>query len=98
MIRLSPEAEADLRDIARRIKKDNGKAVALRIHNRILSSLRPLERYPLMGRAGRVPNTRELVMPPLPFIAIYRPLPGEIAVLRIIHGAMLWPPAKDEDG
>jgi toxin ParE1/3/4 len=47
-----------------------------------------------MGRAGRVRGTRELVVPGLPYIVIYRVRKDTIQIARILHGAQLWPPAK----
>jgi toxin ParE1/3/4 len=44
-----------------------------------------------MGRPGRVPGTREFVIPRTPHIVPYR-LQGEsIQILRVYHGARRWP-------
>jgi len=45
------------------------------------------------GRAGalRVDGTRELVLAPLPFIAVYEVHQEEVQVLRLLHGAQSWP-------
>ena len=94
-LRLSPLAQADLRGIARKVKGDNGAAVAARIAGRITATLRNLERFPELGRPGREPGTRELGVASLPWIVVYRLRSDVIAVDRIIHGAMLWPPAED---
>jgi len=37
-------------------------------------------------------GTRELVLAPLPFVAVYEVLENEVQVLRILHGAQQWPP------
>jgi toxin ParE1/3/4 len=47
-----------------------------------------------MGRPGRVPGTRELVIPNTPFIVPYRVVGNTIQVLRILHGARPWPDAS----
>ncbi len=96
MIRFSPEADADLRDIVEWITKDNGKVVALRIYDRISASVQQLERFPQIGRAGRFAGTRELIIPGLPYIAVYAAEPGGVLVFRVIHSAMQWPPADDD--
>jgi toxin ParE1/3/4 len=42
---------------------------------------------PQMGRPGRVPGTRELVIPRTPFIVPYRLQRNIIQILRVYHGA-----------
>jgi toxin ParE1/3/4 len=53
-----------------------------------------LATYPMLGRAGRLRHTRELVVPQTPFIAVYRLSPSgdEIHILRLLHVAQKWPP------
>jgi toxin ParE1/3/4 len=97
-LRLSSLARADLQGIARKVKADNGTAIADRITSAITDTLRQLERFPELGRSGREPGTRELAVAGLPFIVVYRLRPDLIAVDRVIHGAMLWPPADSEKG
>jgi toxin ParE1/3/4 len=48
-----------------------------------------------MGRIGRKKGTRELVVQRTPFILIYRvrPKAKRIEILRVLHGAQLWPPS-----
>jgi len=50
-----------------------------------------LAQYPLMGREGRVRGTRELVIIGSPFIVVYRVTKTRIEILRLLHGARLWP-------
>jgi len=38
-----------------------------------------------------VEGTRELPLPPLPFVIVYRVLPEAIEISNIIHGARRWP-------
>lgn len=45
-----------------------------------------LESFPAMGRAGRVPGTRELVLHKN-YLAIYRVKGGDVEILRIHHVA-----------
>ncbi len=48
---------------------------------------------PEMGRPGRVPGTRELVIPRTPFIVPYRLVGNTIQILRVFHGTRRWPEA-----
>ncbi len=43
------------------------------------------------GRPGRVKGTRELVIVHPPYIAAYRVKKETIQILRVLHGARLWP-------
>lgn len=54
---------------------------------KIRDRIRDLKSNPNIGRPGLVPETRELLLPPLPYIIVYRVRPGAIEVLRIHHGA-----------
>jgi toxin ParE1/3/4 len=58
---------------------------------RIVSSVQRLATFPMAGRAGRVPGTRELVISNTPFIAAYALHHDRIVVLAVYHGAQQWP-------
>lgn len=58
---------------------------------RIRQAVSHLDRRPRMGRLGKLEGTRELVVPGTPFIFVYRVANGVVEILRIIHGAQLWP-------
>jgi toxin ParE1/3/4 len=89
----SPEAIEDLLSLRAYIAEDNP-AAARRV---VLGIIRTIEELlpdnPQMGRAGRVPGTRELVIPATPFIIPYRVQRGTIQILRVYHGARRWPDA-----
>jgi toxin ParE1/3/4 len=73
----------------------NNPAAASRVGRRILGAVRQLEDFPLRGRPGRSPGTRELVISRLPYLVVYSVAadPRTVVILRVLHGAMLWPPA-----
>lgn len=87
----SPEAVDDLNSLRAYISEDNPAAaqrVALHvIHN--VELLLPAN--PEMGRPGRVPGTRELVIPKTPFIVPYRVQGNMLQILRVYHAARPWP-------
>ena len=59
--------------------------------DRILSGIEALECHPQMGRNGRVPRTRELVVTGTPFVVAYRVRKDRIEILAVLHGARRWP-------
>jgi toxin ParE1/3/4 len=65
----SPQARADLRDIFLYIADDNP-AAARAVLKRIRSRISDLQDGPHLGRPGRVPGTRELVIPGIPYNSI----------------------------
>jgi toxin ParE1/3/4 len=87
----SPEAIADIASLRAYIAEDNPDAanrIALHIgHNveQLLSS------HPEMGRPGRVPGTRELVIPMTPYVVAYSIRDNRVQALRVYHGARRWP-------
>ncbi len=87
----SPEAIEDLASLRAYIAEDNP-AAARRVVLRIIQTIEQLlSDNPQIGRAGRVPGTRELVIPRTPYIVPYRFQRKTIQVLRVYHGARRWP-------
>jgi toxin ParE1/3/4 len=87
----SPEAIADLVALRAYIEQDDP-AAAQRVALPIMRNVETLlPNSPEMGRPGRVPGTRELVIPRTPFIVPYRLVGNAIQVLRIFHSARQWP-------
>ena len=52
-----------------------------------------LLRHPEMGRAGRLPGTRELIVHPH-YVLVYRLDGDTVQVLALVHTARQWPPAE----
>ena len=95
---LAPEALADLDDICAFIADDDAQR-AMVLLERIEKRIEQLRDNPSLGRPGRVPGTRELVVPRTPFIVPYQVTSTMIEVLRVYHGARQWPEQfGDSDG
>jgi toxin ParE1/3/4 len=77
-------AEAD--DLA----QDNP-AAAGRVVERIFHAVKLLQENAALGRAGRVPGTRELVVADIGYIIPYRVRGDAVEILRVFHAAPKWP-------
>jgi toxin ParE1/3/4 len=66
-------------------------AAAATVDDRIRQAIENLAKFPEIGRPGRVHETRELVIPRTPYIAVYRIETGMLRILRILHGSQRWP-------
>jgi plasmid stabilization system protein ParE len=58
---------------------------------RIVESALRLEQFPLSGRVGRIKGTRELVVPGLPYIILYRAVDDAVLISSVIHTSRKWP-------
>ncbi len=90
-VRWSPAAAEDLFRIIEYIRQENPPA-AQRIARTIYENAGSLKSFPHKGRTGRVEGTRELPLPPLPFVVVYRVLTDIVEIANVIHGAQRWPP------
>ena len=88
-VRWAADAADDLERICDYIA-ETSPASAHRVAETIVEGVASLDAFPNRGRPGRVEGTRELVFAPLPFVAVYE-VHDEVHVLRILHGAQLWP-------
>jgi toxin ParE1/3/4 len=90
-IRWSPAAAEDFLRIIEYVRQENPPA-AQRIAKTIYESAGSLKSFPYKGRTGRVEGTRELPLPPLPFVVVYRILKDAVEIAKVVHGAQRWPP------
>lgn len=90
-IRWTPEAIDDLASLGDFIAGRNPVA-AKKVVGRIFDAGKLLAEFPRVGRAGRVPGTRELVVLRTPYLLVYRIDEPLVEVLRVVHGARQWPP------
>ena len=89
-VRWSPEAATDFVGIVKYIRQQNPSA-ADRVAHAIFESATSLKSFPDRGRPGRVKDTRELVLPSLPFIVVYRVKRHAVEIVRVLHGSQRWP-------
>ena len=87
----SPEAVEDLVSLRAYIAEDNPAATRHVVLLVIESIEQLLPDNPQIGRAGRVPGTRELGIPRSPYIVPYRFQRTTIQILRLYLGARRWP-------
>lgn len=80
----------DLENLYGCVAEDDPRA-ASRLVAQILESAQRLATMPKLGRIGRVAGTRELVVPRTPVIVAYRENGEAVEILRVLHGARLWP-------
>jgi toxin ParE1/3/4 len=90
-IEWSESALSDLKAISEYIEQDRNLETANRVSRTIYEVVRSLRTMPYRGRYGRLDNTRELVIPQLPYIIVYQVLEDRVAVLNIVHGVRKWP-------
>jgi toxin ParE1/3/4 len=86
-IRWLEDSIKDLIALRQYIAQENPTA-ARRVAKRIMQSVNLLLDQPGIGKAGRVPNSRELVVPGTPFLVPYRIKNNTIEILRVLHSAM----------
>lgn len=86
----SPLAIMDREDIFDTVAADNP-AAAVRLDERIAERVGRLMQFPEMGRPGRIAGTRELVIAGTVYIAAYRASDDTVRILRVLHGARMWP-------
>jgi toxin ParE1/3/4 len=75
------------------IALSNSEDVADRITTQIVATIQQVATFPMSGRPGRVPHTRELVISNTPFVVAYAIDRDRIVILAIYHGAQQWPEA-----
>jgi plasmid stabilization system protein ParE len=97
-IRWTEPASTDFLGIVEWLQARNP-AAAAKVGRSILDAVELLKEHPYAGKPGRSPDTRELGVTRYPYLIVYSVEAGpplseghQIAVLRVLHDAMLWPP------
>lgn len=74
----------NLDEEAAHIAAEDPQAAAL-VVRRVIDAVALLAGQPAMGRPGRVPGTRELIVPHTRYLIPYRVRSGVVEVLRVFH-------------
>ena len=82
-------AEQDRADIVDFIAQDNPLA-AIRMDEIFSAAVGRLAEHPLLGRAGQIPGTRELI-PHETYRLVYEVQADTVWILTLVHTARLWP-------
>jgi plasmid stabilization system protein ParE len=100
-IRWTEPASADFLGVIEWLKPKNP-AAAARVGRRILDAVELLTTHPHLGKPGRSADTRELGVTRYPYIVVYAveagataSEPAQVAILRVLHEAMSWPPTDE---
>ncbi len=85
-------AKRDLDELIIYIGEDDPRA-AVEVASRILARIDLLQEQPEIGRRGRRPGTRELVVESTRYVVAYRidPARTQVQILRILHTSRIWP-------
>ena len=89
-IKLTKLAQDDLQSTKEYISLDKPCAASA-VVQRVMEAIENIALFPSIGRLGRVPHTKELVVSGTPLIIVYQVRLDTLFVVRIIHAARKWP-------
>ena len=89
-VKWSKTSIKDLNHIFDYIEKEDRPETARKSILKIINAVSQLERFPEIGRRGRVVGTKELIIPSTPFIIIYRLKDSVLEILTILHHSRMW--------
>ncbi|MDL2314245.1 type II toxin-antitoxin system RelE/ParE family toxin [Desulfovibrio sp. OttesenSCG-928-C14] len=67
----------------------DGNEIGKEIVDQILLTTSQLKHHPFIGRPGRIPGTKELLVKDTPYIVYYEVMENKINLLRVIHTSRL---------
>ena len=85
----SNRALADLERIRHYIMLNNPKA-AEPTADRIEAATTRLRQFPSSGRPSDIASTREIVVPGVPYLVVYRVSDKSVEILRVFHTSQDW--------
>lgn len=87
---VSPAARDDIRAIYAYYAERNPDAAG-RVTKTIMDAIHGLAQFPLMGREGVKPGTRERILTRYPYKVVYEIRGDTVEVDRVLHAAQQWP-------
>jgi toxin ParE1/3/4 len=72
------------------VAADNPDA-AVQVVLKIQAAATQLAEFPLLGKVGRVEQTRELMIAHTPYFLVYRVKGNTVEILRVLHGSKRYP-------
>ena len=88
-VRWLSRALVDLDAAEAYIAQDDSQAAA-DVILKIIRAVSLLKEQPGLGRAGRVPGTKELIVPGTTYIVPYRVKDEVVQILRVYHSFRIW--------
>lgn len=90
-LRLTNTAKDDLSEIRDYLEPRSVQGFT-RVMSAIFTTMKQLESFPFLGRAGQVGDTREISVPSTKYLVIYRiNEPYYIDVVRVMHTSRMYP-------
>jgi plasmid stabilization system protein ParE len=71
-----------------------GSGQSRRLGQDVETAIEHLHQWPAAGRAGQLAETREYLLPDLPYRIPYKFDQGTLIILRFLHTSRRWPNAK----
>ena len=92
----TPEAQQDRAEVWDYIAADNPRTAA-RMDEIFSNAVAKLAQYPMLGKPGTIPGTREMI-PHESYRLVYEidADGGTVWILTLVHTARLWPPVGDQ--
>lgn len=90
ILRWTERAAEHLEMLHAYIADENSRA-ADALFEHVVEAAERLTRFPELGRKGRVPGTRELILPGTQILLAYRIYRNTVQVLAVLHAARRWP-------
>ncbi len=85
------QALDDLRHLHEYISEESPQAAGEMVSRIHQAATVNLKEHPRMGKKGRVPGTRELVLAGTPYLLVYVLAEPEIHIVTVLHASRRWP-------